>query len=618
MVASLGGYAFHSFATGLGGVVQGTAQASAGDVARGSFNAGQVNYRNVSAGTTSLGSFSGWMTNAFTSSMNQHQMDNITRQGDVVTLNKGSVGQAMAWMSKLDEPSRRILANALAIAGGKGVVSMVFNEKTGQLQSLSIVGGDGGFAVHYDGSGKFVIEKGGVKHGSVELDDSGRIKGFESSVQVGGLSLDYVKTKAKEISETAKAYGQVGEAFKTIASKGIKAVDLKSLRDNLSKIVQSDFASFLEAAKAWGVDKDIVKEIVNMLKAQFGSEFKTTDTFGANFGISGSFGLGWGGGKGGGGTVPWKAGVGADAGIEWSSTDSQIRTWATHLSKDQREALVNKFIESLQNKSGQRSSDSQAKRSEQAYTQGKDVSEEASNSKVYEVAEAFGKQAEEMLAYAERLQASLKQDPLNYYAQQKYKEALAAGKSEGEAVRYAMEEVAKLRSNPEALEKWLNEFAKEQGIQPPNVNKEELNNIPNEVPRPEDIKKEGEELRKKVAGGIDDTREKISEERRKLEKYQPPAVSPRRSEDMFRLKEDEFRLNFGLKPQNDPRFIPHANKAKEWYKNQPNPYVRFGRDVIDLGNAAGQHVVNFGEKFINFFPDSKGNKSNMPPLQGMP
>jgi len=54
MIASLGGYAFHSFATGLGGIVQGTAHASAGDVARGSFNAGRVNYRNVSAGTTSL------------------------------------------------------------------------------------------------------------------------------------------------------------------------------------------------------------------------------------------------------------------------------------------------------------------------------------------------------------------------------------------------------------------------------------------------------------------------------------------------------------------------------------------------------------------------------------
>jgi len=186
MIASLGGYAFHTFATGLGGIVQGTAQASAGDVARGSFNAGQVNYRNVSAGTTSLGSFVWGTTSVLTSSMNQHQMDNITRQGDVVTLNKGSVGQAKAFMSQLDETSQRIVANAFAIVGEKGLVSMVYNEKTKQLQSLSIVGGEGGFAVHYDGSGKFVVEKGGVKHGSVELDDSGRIKGFESSVQVGG------------------------------------------------------------------------------------------------------------------------------------------------------------------------------------------------------------------------------------------------------------------------------------------------------------------------------------------------------------------------------------------------------------------------------------------------
>jgi len=208
MIASLGGYAFHSFATGIGGVVQGTAQASAGDVARGSFNAGQVNYRNVSAGTTSFGNFSGWGTNAFTSTMNQHQVDNLTKQGDVVTLNKGSVGQAMALMSKLDEPSRRIVSQGLAITGGKGLVSMVYNEKTGQLQSFSIRGGDGGFAVEYDGSGKLMIEKGGVKHGSVELDESGEIKGFETSVEIGGLSLDYVKTKAQKLVRLPKLIGR--------------------------------------------------------------------------------------------------------------------------------------------------------------------------------------------------------------------------------------------------------------------------------------------------------------------------------------------------------------------------------------------------------------------------
>jgi hypothetical protein len=594
MIASLGGYAFHSFATGLGGIVQGTAHASAGDVARGSFNAGQVNYRNVSAGTTSLGNFSGWTTGFFTTSGLQENVENITRQGDVVTLNKGSVGQAMAWMSKLDEPSRRILANALAIAGGKGVVSMVFNEKTGQLQSLSIVGGDGGFAVHYDGSGKFVVEKGGVKHGSIELDDSGRIKGFETSVQVGGLSLDYVKTKAKEISETAEAYRQVGEAFKTIASKGIKAVDLKSLRDNLSKIVQSDFASFLEAAKAWGVDKDIVKEIVNMLKAQFGSEFKTTDTFGANFGISGSFGLGWGGGKGGGGIVPWKAGVGADVGIEWSSTDSQIKAWSTYLSKDQKESLVDKFIQSLQNKSGQRSSDSQAKRSEQSYTQGKDVSEEVSNSKVYEVAEAFGKKAGEMLTYAERLQASLKQDPLNYYAQQKYKEALAAGKSEGEAVRYAMEEVAKLRSSPEALEQWLNEFAKQQGIRGPNVDEKKLEGIQNEVPDPKKVQQEGKQLQEEVDKKINATQQEISQRRDELRKYSPPKAK------LFNLRVPELELKFN---PNNPQFKAYEKQAQEWFEGQSKPPIRLfnnvKNDAIRFGGWLGQSAINWGKEVIN-------------------
>jgi len=578
-------------------------------VARGSFNAGQVNYRNVSAGNTSLGNFGGWTTSFFTTSGLQENVGNITRQGDVFTLNKGSVGQAMALMHKLDEPSRRILSNALAITGGKGIVSMAFNEKTGQLQSLSIRGGDGGFAVEYDGSGKLMIEKGGVKHGSVELDSSGGIKGFESNVQIGGLSLDYVKTKAKEISETAEAYRQVGEAFKTIASKGISYVDLKSLRNNLAKIVQSDFASFLEAAKAWGVDKDIVKEIANMLKKQFGSEAKTTDSFGVNAGISGSFGLGFGGGRGGSGVVPWKAGIGVDVGIEWSSTDSLTRTAATYLTQDQKEALVDKFIQSLQNKSGQRSSDSQAKRVEQAYTEGKDVSEEASKSKVYEVAEAFGKKAGEMLAYAERLQASLRQDPLNYYVQQKYKEALAAGKSEGEAVRYAMEEVAKLRSNPEALEKWLNEFAKGQGIRSPNVDEKKLEGVQNEVPKPENIQQKGQELAKDVEKKIGETQKQIDQRRNELRSYSPPKAQP------FNLQAPKLELKFN---PNNPKFKAYEREAQEWFINQPNPLQRAFIDAKDTVFRTPEVAKRYGKMFFNVPNPPVGDRLNTPPLQGVP
>jgi hypothetical protein len=539
---------------------------------------------------------------------------NITRQGDVVTLNKGSVGQAMAWMHKLDEPSRRILANALAITGGKGIVSMVFNEKTGQLQSLSIRGGDGGFAVEYDGSGKLIVEKGGVKHGSVELDSSGGIKGFETSVQVGGLSLDYVKTKAKEISETAEAYRQVGEAFKTIASKGIKAVDLKSLRDNLSKIVESNFASFLEAAKAWGVDKDIVKEIVRTLGRKYGSEYKTRDSFGFEFDISGYGGVGTGGGKNQGGSgFPIKRGIGASAGVNWNYTDEQVKAMSTYLSRDEKNALVEKFIESLQNKSGQRSSDSQAKREEKSYTQGKDVSEEASNSRVYEVAEAFGKRAAEMLTYANRLQASLKQDPLNYYAQQKYKEALAAGKSEGEAVRYAMEEVSKLRSNPEALEKWLNEFAKEQGIRSPKVDEKRLEGIQNEVPDPEKVQEKGKQLQGEVNQQIGDTQRELSRRKKELESDRTPKAK------FFNLQKPNIDLRFNLK---DPKLQAYERDAQKWFKEQPNPFRRPINDVVDFGadwgGKAKGFVIDLSKKFINSPNPPVGDRLNTPPLQGVP
>jgi hypothetical protein len=597
MIASLGGYAFHSFATGLGGVVQGTAQSSAGDVARGSFNAGQVNYRNVSAGTTSLGSFSGWTTSALMTTMNQHQMDNITRQGDVVTLNKGSVGQTMTLMSRLDEPSRRIVANALAITGRKGFVSMVYNRETRQLQSLSIRGGDGGFAVEYDGSGKLVVEKGGVKHGSVELDNSGRIKGFETSVQVGGLNLDYVKTRAKEITETAQAYSQVGEAFRTIASKGIEHVNLRALRENLSKIVQSDFASFLEAAKAWGVDKDIVQAILKTVGMKHEHSFGTTDAtkLGGTLGVRGAISVGKGPQKGGGfGLINLGGGVYFDANVGRYYTDEEVRRMASYLSRDEKNELVNKFVESLQNRSGQRSSDSQAKRDEKAYTKGTEVSEEAGNSKVYEVAESFGKKAGEMLAYAERLQASLRQDPLNYYAQQKYKEALAAGKSEGEAVRYAMEEVAKLRSNPEALEKWLNEFAEGKGIRSPEVDEKKLGEVKKEVPPPEKIQQEGKKLQEEVDKKIDATQKEISQRQDELGNYNPPKAQ------LFRLQAPEFELR---SDPNNPKFKAYERQAQKWFKEQPNPLRRAINDVkdtaIEWGGKAGRFAIDFGKEVIN-------------------
>ncbi len=604
MIASLGGYAFHSFATGLGGIVQGTAHASAGDVARGSFNAGQVNYRNVSSGNVQLGSF-GWGTTSFlTTTGLQENVGNITRQGGRVEGKGLSVGDAVRLAAmRGDGYALNVIAAMSAIAGQGASANMVINPQ-GRLEHAEMVSGEGGFKVVYDGRGRLAVMKGGVEHGSIELDEKGEIKGFETNVQLGNMTAEYVKNRTNEYRELASAYSQVANTLKNLFSENRSAKDFENFRKALSKIAERNFSAFLEVAKALGLDKTIAEELVKAYGDKYSEEYRNRNAteFGITGGVKGEFSAKLGVGAGG-GLLPVKLSGGATGYLDVRTgriyTDEDIKAMSAYVSNEQRNQLVEKLTRSLQDKLGQSSSSGQSKRSDRTYTQGKEYSEGVDQSKVYEIADSFNKKAEEMRAYADSLQVSLKQDPLNYYAKQKYEEALRAGKTKGEAVRYAMEEVAKLRSNPEALEKWLNEFAKGQGIQPPNVNRERLDNIPKEVPTEEGIQSQGKELQERVAGKMNNTRGEISNERKKLERYQPPTASPQLSENMFKLKEDEFRLNFGLKPQNDPRFISHANKAKEWYKNQPNPYVRFGTDVIDLGKEAGRFFINLGKEAID-------------------
>jgi hypothetical protein len=553
---------------------------------------------------TSLGNFSGWDIRGFNTSFLQEQKGNIISQGGRVEGKGLSVDNALRLAAiRGDDFTRNVIAEMSAIAGQGASASMVINPQ-GRLEQAEMVSGDGGFRVVYDGRGRLAVMKGGVEHGSIELDEKGEIKGFETNVQLGNMTAEYVKSRANEYRELASAYGQVANTLKNLFSENRSAKDFENFRKALSKIGERNFSAILEVAKALGLDKTIAEELVKLYGDKYSEEYRNRNAteFGIKLGAKGEFSAKLGVGEGG-GLLPIKLSGGATGYLDISTgriyTDEDLKAMSAYMSNEERNQLVEKLTRSLQDKLGKSSSSSQSKRTDTAYTQGKEYSEGVDQSKVYEVAENFSKKAEEMHARADSLQVSLKQDPLHYYAQQKYKEALRAGKSKGEAVRYAMEEVAKLRSNPEALEKWLNEFAKEQGIQPPDVNKEKLNNIPNEVPREEDIKKEGEKLQKKVAGRIDDTREKISEERKKLERYQPPTVPPQLSENMFRLKEDEFRLNLGLSPKNDPRFTPHANKAKEWYKNQPNPLRRAFNDVVDLGVGAGQFVIDLGKNAIN-------------------
>jgi hypothetical protein len=236
----------------------------------------------------------------------------------------------------------------------------------------------------------------------------------------------------------------------------------------------------------------------------------------------------------------------------------------------------------------------------QEETSGKDVAEEVSDSKVYDAAEAFGKKAGEMLTYADRLQASLRQDPLNYYAQQKYKEALAAGKSEGEAVRYALEEVAKLRSNPEALEKWLNEFANEQGIRSPKVNEAKLERVPEEVPNPEGIQGKGKQLQGEVSQQIGNTQKEISQKQNELKNYRPQKAK------LFNLQAPTLELKFD---PNNPKFKAYEREGQEWFEGQTAPPIRLFNNVKDkaiefggwAGGKIGGFVIDLGKNAINTY-----------------
>ena len=432
----------------------------------------------------------------------------------------------------------------------------------------------------------------------------------------------YTKTRAKEISETANAYRQVGEAFKAIASGRITAVDLKSLRENLSKIVESNFADFLEAAKAWGVDDRIAEAIVRAVGRRYGRDFVVSNAtrLGFGIGISGGIELGLNPkNKEGGGFRfgLFKLGGGGyfDANLGRIYTDEDIKSMAAYLSRDDKNELVKVFVDSLQNKAGERSSDSQAKRDEKAYTKGTEVSEEAGNSKVYEVAESFEKKAGEMLTYAERWQASLKQDPLNYYAQQKYKEALASGKSEGEAVRYAMEEVAKLRSNPEALEKWLNEFAKEQGIRGPKVDEEKLEGISGKVPKEKDIQKKGQELELKVGEKIAETQNEISQGQDEISRFNT------RKAKLFEFQKPDLDLRFNL---NNPELKAYEEEAWKWFKRQPNPIRRAFNDFNSVIKEAERWLQEYRKKLeqLRIINIPKKEEPHPPPgkspFQGMP
>jgi hypothetical protein len=241
MIASLGGYAFHSFSTGLGGVVQGTAQASAGDVARGSFNAGQVNYRNISAGTTSLGNFSGWTTSVFTQSVDQGNVGNITRRGNYVQVSGGRVGDVMGlgWQARANGDMAGFMALQFTrLALGQDAQILDFEADTrGGVLGFTAMGKDG-TSISYrpgeGGTGVLTITRNG-KTITTKVNSDGSIEG----ITTGKLSEGIVAMFGQSLSQSwAQELANVQKDSDTLSKLISRADGIRELKD-LEKFYQN-------------------------------------------------------------------------------------------------------------------------------------------------------------------------------------------------------------------------------------------------------------------------------------------------------------------------------------------------------------------------------------------
>ncbi len=343
MIASLGGYAFHSFATGLGGVVQGTAQASAGDVARGSFNAGQVNYRNVSAGNTSLGSFGWGRTDFLITTALQNTVGNITMQGGRVEGKGLSVGDALKLASiRGDGFARNVIAAMSAIAGQGASASMVINPQ-GRLEHAEIVSGDGGFKVVYEGRGNLQVMKGGVEHGNIKLNDKGEIDGPGRLMNLGGINATDVEGMSKELQETAGIYRQVAEGLRNWDSIKEDASRFQSFKEALGKLLQRDFNTFREVINALGKDKVFENAIKELIGKKRADEFGTTDSTELSAGLKTG--------------MPWeiaKIVPGPDGRFQVAYKDQSRKTFTTYLTAEEVKSAAERVSNSLRTGQGQR------------------------------------------------------------------------------------------------------------------------------------------------------------------------------------------------------------------------------------------------------------------------
>jgi len=558
MIASLGGYSFHSFATGLGGVVQGTAQSSAGDVARGSFNAGQVNYRNVSAGTTSLGNFSGWDIRGFNTSFLQEQKGNIISQGGRVEGKGLSVDNALR-LSAIhgDDFTRNVIAAMSAIAGTGASGNMVINPQ-GRLEQAEMVSGDGGFRVVYDGRGNLKVMKGGVEHGNIMLNDKGEIDGPGRLMNLGGISASDVEGMAEELRETAGIYRQVAEGIRDFDSIRKDASRFQAFKEALGKLLQKDFNTFREVINALGKDKTFENAIKELIGKKRADEFSTTDSKEFKVGLKTG--------------MPWKileVVPGPEGSFYVSYKDQSNRIHTTYLTAEEVKSAAEKVSDSLKTGIGRRGGTTRSKTEGENYEKGVNESESFESGKMADVSKMLLKKADNALTFANNKSVQMVDNPLNDYYQQKYEEGLKLFNGDkAKAIRYAHEETEKLTNDKNALSSYIRQYAANQGLKDLSGQKPELLEVPNQVPPEEEIKEE----RENIQGRVKEEQRKATGEIKKgeegIKRFNVPNVK------LPKIEVPKLNLDFYKNGKVPPEYDKYLKWLEERKKEQPKAYQR--------------------------------------------
>ena len=579
MIASLGGYAFHSFATGLGGIVQSQSHASAGEVAKGSFNAGQVNYRSVSAGNTSFGNFSGWTTSAFNTSSLQGQMGEITTQGGRVEAKGLDASRALtlaAMRGDKDGYTRNVVSAALAIAGqGASVARMGLNSQ-GRLESMEVVSGDGGFKVFYDGHGNLKVMKNGLEHGNIKLNDKGEIDGPGRLMNLGGIDTKYVEGMTKELQETAGIYRQVAEGIREFDSIKKDASRFQAFKETLGKLLQKDFSAFREVMNALGKDKVFENAIKELIGKKRADEFSTTDSTELKAGFKTG--------------MPWeiaKVVPGPDGGFYFSYRDQSGRTFSVYLTAEEVKSAVEKVSDSLKAGRGQRGGTTRSKTEGANYEEGVSESESFESGKVAEVSKMLLKKADNALTFANNQSVQMMDNPLNDYYQQKYEEGLKLFNGDkAKAIRYAHAETEKLINDKNALSSYIRQYATSQGLKDLRGTEQELTKVPEQVPTEKEIKGERERIQDQVGREQQEARKEIEKGKKGIQSFNVPNVK------MPKIEEPKLRLNFFNKGDVPPEYQKYLQWLNEQKEKQPKVYERPIMDVAKILNPEGKPIIN--------------------------